>query len=76
MRSEHLVRQPSAQFGEVIEFGVKRPGAGRRRPQFDNEVANLGRWHLTLLEVGLVGVAPHAPERWAVDAFEAGGAHE
>lgn len=31
--------------------------------------ANLGRWHLTLLEVGLVGVAPHAPERWAVDAL-------
>jgi gluconolactonase len=31
--------------------------------------ANLGRWHLTLLDVGLVGVAPHAPERWAVDAL-------
>ena len=32
--------------------------------------ANLGRRHLTLLDVGLVGVAPHAPERWAVDALE------
>jgi gluconolactonase len=30
--------------------------------------ANLGRWHLTLLELGLTGVPLHAPERWAVDA--------
>jgi len=29
--------------------------------------ANLGRWHLTLLETGLTGVIPHAPEEWAVD---------
>lgn len=34
--------------------------------------ANLGRRHLTLLDVGLVGVAPHAPERWAVDALDGG----
>lgn len=33
--------------------------------------ANLGRWHLTLFDVGLVGVAPHAPERWAVDTIGA-----
>ena len=29
--------------------------------------ANLGRWHLTLLETGLTGVIPHAPADWAVD---------
>lgn len=29
--------------------------------------ANLGRWHLTLLETGLTGVIPHAPTDWAVD---------
>lgn len=29
--------------------------------------ANLGRWHLTLLETGLTGVVPHAPSEWAVD---------
>ncbi len=29
--------------------------------------ANLGRWHLTLIETGLVGVRPHAPDRWAFD---------
>jgi gluconolactonase len=29
--------------------------------------ANLGRWHLTLLETDLTGVPPHAPEHWAVD---------
>ena len=31
--------------------------------------ANLGRWHLTLLETELTGVIPHAPETWAVDAL-------
>jgi gluconolactonase len=30
--------------------------------------ANLGRWHLTLLDPGLRGVAPHAPEHWAIGA--------
>jgi gluconolactonase len=30
--------------------------------------ANLGRWHLTLLDLGLTGAPPHAPTRWAVDA--------
>lgn len=29
--------------------------------------ANLGRWHLTLLDAGLVGVRPHAPAEWAFD---------
>lgn len=29
--------------------------------------ANLGRWHLTVLETGLIGVVPHSPEKWAVD---------
>lgn len=32
--------------------------------------ANLGRWHLTALQPGLVGVAPHAPKKWAVDVRE------
>ena len=31
--------------------------------------ANLGRWHLTLLETDLTGVVPHAPEVWAADAI-------
>jgi gluconolactonase len=30
--------------------------------------ANLGRWHLTLLDVGLCGAPLHYPEHWAVDA--------
>jgi gluconolactonase len=30
--------------------------------------ANLGRWHLALLDVGLRGAALHYPERWAADA--------
>jgi gluconolactonase len=30
--------------------------------------ANLGRWHLTLLDVGLRGVPLHYPARWAADA--------
>jgi gluconolactonase len=30
--------------------------------------ANLGRWHLTLLDVGLRGVPLHHPTRWAADA--------
>jgi gluconolactonase len=29
--------------------------------------ANLGRWHLTILEAGLVGARPHAPLEWAFD---------
>lgn len=31
--------------------------------------ANLGRWHLTLLDLGLTGLPLHRPERWAVDAL-------
>ena len=31
-------------------------------------VANLGRWHLTICDVGLRGVPLHLPERWAADA--------
>ena len=30
--------------------------------------ANLGRWHLTIIQTELHGVVPHAPERWAYDA--------
>lgn len=30
--------------------------------------ANLGRWHLTELDLGLAGIAPHRPVRWAADA--------
>jgi len=30
--------------------------------------ANLGRWHLTELDLGLPGVLPHRPRSWAVDA--------
>lgn len=33
--------------------------------------ANLGRWHLTLLDLGLRGAPLHRPRRWAVDAMEA-----
>ncbi len=31
--------------------------------------ANLGRWHLTILDLGLVGLPLHYPERWAADAL-------
>lgn len=38
-------------------------------PELDRVVsANLGRWHLTLLDLGLRGVPPHRPETWAADA--------
>ena len=38
-------------------------------PQRDRLVsANLGRWHLTLVETELRGVPLHHPERWAADA--------
>jgi gluconolactonase len=30
--------------------------------------ANLGRWHLTLMETGLRGVRPHAPSTWGYDS--------
>jgi gluconolactonase len=30
--------------------------------------ANLGRWHLTLVETDLVGLPLHYPERWGADA--------
>jgi len=37
--------------------------------QLDRVVsANLGRWHLTLLDLGLVGTPLHRPARWAADA--------
>jgi gluconolactonase len=42
-------------------------------PRLDRVVsANLGRWHLTLLDLGLSGVAPHRPARWALDALPTG----
>jgi len=31
--------------------------------------ANLGRWHLSILDLGLAGTAPHAPASWALDAL-------
>ena len=34
-------------------------------------VANLGRWHLTRLELGLRGAPLHRPQRWALDAIGA-----
>jgi sugar lactone lactonase YvrE len=38
-------------------------------PELDRLVsANLGRWHLTLLDVGVRGVPLHYPTRWAADA--------
>lgn len=39
---------------------------GEQRDQLVS--ANLGRWHLTLVETGLRGVALHYPSRWAADA--------
>lgn len=37
-------------------------------PALDRVVsANLGRWHLTLLDLGLIGAGPHRPEAWAAD---------
>ena len=31
--------------------------------------ANLGRWHLALIESDLIGVRPHAPTEWAFDGL-------
>jgi len=31
--------------------------------------ANLGRWHLTLLDLGLIGTPLHYPRRWAADVL-------
>jgi gluconolactonase len=31
--------------------------------------SNLGRWHLTLLDLGLRGAPLHRPDRWALDAL-------
>ena len=39
-------------------------------PALDRVVsANLGRWHLTLLDAGLSGAALHRPRHWALDAL-------
>jgi gluconolactonase len=39
-------------------------------PRLDRVVcANLGRWHLTLMDLGLRGAPPHRPARWALDAL-------
>jgi gluconolactonase len=39
-------------------------------PRLDRVVcANLGRWHLTLLDLGLRGAHLHRPDRWALDAL-------
>jgi gluconolactonase len=41
-------------------------------PRLDRVVsANLGRWHLTLLDLGLRGAPLHAPDAWALDALAA-----
>jgi gluconolactonase len=40
--------------------------AGQNRDRLVS--ANLGRWHLTLVETGLRGAPLHYPARWAVDA--------
>lgn len=40
--------------------------AGARRDRLVS--ANLGRWHLTLVDAGLHGTPLHHPEAWAVDA--------
>jgi gluconolactonase len=38
-------------------------------PELDRLVcANLGRWHLSLVDSGLRGVPLHYPTRWAADA--------
>lgn len=39
--------------------------AGERRDQLVS--ANLGRWHLTLIDSDLIGARPHAPTEWAFD---------
>jgi gluconolactonase len=42
-------------------------------PELDRVVsANLGRWHLTLLDLGLVGAPLHRPSTWALDAVAVG----
>jgi gluconolactonase len=52
--------------GTVLAAPTNVVFVGERRDRLVS--ANLGRWHLTLLDVGLRGEPLHYPERWAADA--------
>src|SRR5437899_317451 len=42
--AEDLTTRGGAQLCHVIEFGRKGAHAGRRRPNFDDQIANLSLW--------------------------------
>lgn len=62
-RAEVLAEDPQGTF---LSAPTNVAFVGERRDRLVS--ANLGRWHLTLLDVGLRGAPLHHPERWAADA--------
>ena len=52
--------------GTLLAASTNVVFVGERRDRLVS--ANLGRRHLTLLDVGLRGAPLHYPERWAADA--------
>src|SRR5579884_1487 len=62
-RAETIAEDPQ---GTLLAAPTNVVFVGERRDRLVS--ANLGRWHLTLLDVGLRGAPLHHPERWAVDA--------
>jgi sugar lactone lactonase YvrE len=62
-RVETIAEDPQ---GTLLAAPTNVVFVGERRDRLIS--ANLGRWHLTLLDVGLRGAPLHYPEMWAVDA--------
>lgn len=62
-RAETVAEDPQ---GTLLAAPTNIVFVGERRDRLVS--ANLGRWHLTVLEVGLRGAPLHHPERWAADA--------
>jgi hypothetical protein len=64
-----LAHLPAPDRARVLVDGLDHPEGVAYDPDADVVCANLGRWHLTLLDLGVRGVAPHRPARWALDAL-------
>jgi gluconolactonase len=62
-RVETIAEDPQ---GTILSAPTNVAFVGERRDRLVS--ANLGRWHLTLLDVGLRGVPLHHPDTWAADA--------
>lgn len=62
-RVEVIAEDPQ---GTVLSAPTNVVFAGPARDRLVS--ANLGRWHLTLVDAGLRGAPLHYPERWAADA--------